>query len=187
MGRQAFVTHMVHRETFLQIQLRPLQHLIRRNLIHGVPDQKSRFTHPQWKRVRNKHKFKIRDASLDSQPKILSSSVEETLQRIMEQTNNDSKSSVILTSKEESVWRKSKLKKKTASSEEDRSLTWSTSSSGSLVPTILSRLMPTYLLLLFEMMIFRNSIRMGRNFIINDENPIWWYLGRTVQTKNTRV
>ena len=41
------------------------------------------------KRVRDKHKIKIRDASLDSQPKILSSSVEETLQRIMVQTNND--------------------------------------------------------------------------------------------------
>ena len=28
---------------------------------------------------------------------------------------------------------------------------------------------------------------MGRNSIINDENPIWWHLGRIVQTKNTRV
>ena len=28
---------------------------------------------------------------------------------------------------------------------------------------------------------------MGRNFIINDENPIWWHLGRIVQIKNTRV
>ena len=28
---------------------------------------------------------------------------------------------------------------------------------------------------------------MGRNFIINDENPISWYLGRIVQIKNTRV
>ena len=36
MGRQAFGTHMVYRETFLQIQLRLLQHLIRRNWIHGV-------------------------------------------------------------------------------------------------------------------------------------------------------
>ena len=39
--------------------------------------------------LRDKHKFKISDASLDSQPKILSSSVEETLQIIVEQTNND--------------------------------------------------------------------------------------------------
>ena len=76
-------------ETFLQIQQRLLQHLICRNWIHGVPEQKSRFTHPQWKRVRAKHKIKIRDASLDSQPKILSSSVEEILQRIMGQTNDD--------------------------------------------------------------------------------------------------
>ena len=28
---------------------------------------------------------------------------------------------------------------------------------------------------------------MGRNSIINDENPIWWHLGRIVQIKNTRV
>ena len=46
------------------------------------------ITHQRWKRVRDKHKIKIRDASLNSQPKILSSSVEETLERIMEQTNN---------------------------------------------------------------------------------------------------
>ena len=28
---------------------------------------------------------------------------------------------------------------------------------------------------------------MGWNFIINDENPIWWHLGRIVQIKHTRV
>ena len=39
--------------------------------------------------MRGEHKIKIRDASLDSQPKIQSSSVEETLQIIMVQTNND--------------------------------------------------------------------------------------------------
>ena len=33
--------------------------------------------------VKDRHKIKIRDASLESQPKILSSSVEETLQRII--------------------------------------------------------------------------------------------------------
>ena len=27
----------------------------------------------------------------------------------------------------------------------------------------------------------------GRNFIVYDENPTWWHLGRTVQIKNTRV
>ena len=31
-GRQAFGTHMVYRETFLQIQMRPLQHLITQEL-----------------------------------------------------------------------------------------------------------------------------------------------------------
>ena len=35
------------------------------------------------------HQFKIRGASQDRQPKIQSSLVRETLQRIMEQTNND--------------------------------------------------------------------------------------------------
>ena len=41
------------------------------------------------KRVRGEHRIKIRDASLDRQPKIQSSLVEETLQRILGQTNND--------------------------------------------------------------------------------------------------
>ena len=49
--------------------------------------QKSRFIHPQWKRVVGKNKMKISDASVDSQPKILYSSVEETLQIVMVQTN----------------------------------------------------------------------------------------------------
>ena len=40
-------------------------------------------------RVKHQNKIKIWDASLDRQPKIQSSSVEETLQRIMGQTNND--------------------------------------------------------------------------------------------------
>ena len=35
MGRQAFGTHMVSRETFLQIQRRLLQHLIRKSRTHG--------------------------------------------------------------------------------------------------------------------------------------------------------
>ena len=44
---------------------------------------------PQWRKVKGQNKIKILDASLDRQPKIQSSSVEETIQRIMEQTNND--------------------------------------------------------------------------------------------------
>ena len=57
-----------------------------------------------------------------------------------------------------------KAQKRTASSEEDRSLTWSTSTSGSLELMILSRIMRTYLQLFFEMMIFRNSIQNGTKF-----------------------
>ena len=37
MGRQVYGTHMVYRETFLQIQRRLLQHLIRKSQIHGSP------------------------------------------------------------------------------------------------------------------------------------------------------
>ena len=36
---------------------------------------------------------------------------------------------------------------------------------------ILSRIMPTYLLLLFEMMIFRNSIRSGMEFLSMTKIP----------------
>ena len=39
--------------------------------------------------MKDEHKIKIRDASLDRQPKIQSSPVEDTLQIIMEHTNND--------------------------------------------------------------------------------------------------
>ena len=46
----------------------------------------------------------------------------------------------------------------------NRLLTWSTSTSGSLEPMNLSRIMRTYLQLFFEMMISRNSIRNGTKF-----------------------
>ena len=49
-------------------------------------------------RRRIKHQSKIRDASLDHQPKI-QSSVEETLQRIMEQTNNDCRFQIFILTK----------------------------------------------------------------------------------------
>ena len=52
----------------------------------------NRFTHQRRRRMRIKHQFKIRDASPDRQPKIQSSLVRETLQRIMAQTNNDCRS-----------------------------------------------------------------------------------------------
>ena len=78
--RQAFEIRMLYRETFLQVQLRPLQHFVRRIWIHGVPEEENRFTHQWLRRVRNKHQFKIRDVSLDRQPKVLSSLVRENSQ-----------------------------------------------------------------------------------------------------------
>ena len=71
-------------------------------------------------------------------------------------------SSIFLTSKEESVWRNKRPRNRTVSFEEDRLLTWSTITSGSLEPMILSRTMPTYSLLVFEMTIFRNSIQSAK-------------------------
>ena len=50
---------------------------------------RNRSIHPEWRKLKGKNKIKVWDASLDRQPKIQSSSVEETLQRIMGQTNND--------------------------------------------------------------------------------------------------
>ena len=45
----------------------------------------------QRREVKGQNKIMISDASQDRQPKIQSPSVEETLQRIMGQTNNDCK------------------------------------------------------------------------------------------------
>ena len=74
-----------------------------------------------------------------------------------------------------------KPKKRTVCFAVGRLLTWSTINSGSLEPTILSRIMPTYSLLVFEMTMFRNSIQSGVEFYNLWQNPIWWYLGRVVQ------
>ena len=73
-------------------------------------------------------------------------------------------SSIVPNSKERSVWRNKKPQKRTVSFVEERSLTCSTSTSGSLEPMIPSRTMPTYLQVFFEVMIFRNSIRNGTEF-----------------------
>ena len=80
---------MVYRETFLKILMRLHQHLIPKNCINGIHRSRSCSIHPQWRKVEGQNEIKIRDASLDSQPKIQSSSVEETLQRITGQTNSD--------------------------------------------------------------------------------------------------
>ena len=77
---------------------------------------------------------------------------------------NRIESSIILTSKEESVWRNKRPKKRTVSFAEDRLLTGSMSTSQSQEPMILSRTMLTYSLLVFEITIFRNSIQSGTEF-----------------------
>ena len=45
---------MENRETFLQIQLRPLQHLIPKNCIHGVQEEQNRFTHQRRRKIENR-------------------------------------------------------------------------------------------------------------------------------------
>ena len=88
-GHQAFGTHMVHRETFFANPVASSSAPFPQELNPWSPRKKSRFTHPQWKRMRDKLKINIRDISLDRQPKILTSPLEETLQRIVGQTNDD--------------------------------------------------------------------------------------------------
>ena len=95
---------------------------------------------------------------------------------------------IILTSKEESVWRNKRPRSRTISFAEDRLLTWFTNTSGSLEPTILSRTMPTYLQLFFEKTIFRNPTQSGTEFYC-----LWRkltpddILEGLYKTKNTRV
>ena len=78
---------MVYRETFLQIQRRLLQHLIRKSQILGSLMYQNTHHHMWW--VKAKHQLSIRDASQDRQPAIHSSPVREDFQIIMVQTNND--------------------------------------------------------------------------------------------------
>ena len=197
------------------------------------------YSGEKWKT----RKIEIWDASLDRQPKIQSSSVEETLQRILRQTNNDcririfsvtssvhqqhlragrwgsrpryvlvhnslrrrchgsrkwswliqwmnlslrhqseefeclilkylmrgslqhwTKSSIIPTSKEESVWRNKRPRSRTVSFVGDRLPTWSMNTSGSLGAMILSRTLPTCSLSVFEVTIFRNSTQSGTEY-----------------------
>ena len=94
-------------------------------------------------------------------------------------------SSLILTSKEESVWRNKRPRSRSVSFAADRLLTWSVSTSGSLEPMILSRTMPTYSLFVFERRYSGIRFKVGRNFNISDENPTW-YLGRIVQKLRIR-
>ena len=52
-------THMVYRETFLQIQMRLHQLLFPKNCINGIRRSKSRSIRPQWRKVKGKNKIKI--------------------------------------------------------------------------------------------------------------------------------
>ena len=87
--------------------------------------------------------------------------------------------------KEASVCKSEKPKKRTVSFAEDRSLAWSTRTSGSLEPTIPSRTMPTFSLLKRRYSGIRFDV--GRNFIIDDKDSTWRHLGGIVQTENTRI
>ena len=69
--------------------MHPHQLLILKNWIHGRQPLRRRVICPQRRKVKDQNKTMIWDASLDRQPKIQSSSVDETVQRIMRQTNND--------------------------------------------------------------------------------------------------
>ena len=57
-----------------------------------------------------------------------------------------------------------KPRNRTVSFAVDRLLTWSTITTGSLGAMILSKIVPTYSLSIYEMMIFRNSIQSGTEF-----------------------
>ena len=92
---------------------------------------------------------------------VLDAKIASGLHRIIRER---SVSSIILTSKEESVWRNKKHKKRTVSFAVGRLLTWSTNTSGSLEPMILSKITPTYSLSFYEMTIFRNALRSGMEF-----------------------
>ena len=89
-SRQISGIHPVYQETFLHIQRLLHQLRILRNwILLGGKLLKNQFTCLQRRKVEDQNETQIWDASPDRQPKIQSSSVEETLQRIMEQTNND--------------------------------------------------------------------------------------------------
>ena len=89
-SRQISGIHPVHQETFLHIHKLLRQLRILRNWIPLERKlSKNQFTCLLQRKVEDQSETQIWDASPDRQPKIQSSSVEQTLQRIMEQTNND--------------------------------------------------------------------------------------------------
>ena len=201
----------------------------------------------QWKRVKVEHKIKIRDASLDSQQKNQSSSVEKTLQRIMGQTNNDCRFQISISKFPTEVMHGSKKWKwliQLIDSVDD--LMSSSSTRGSQMPNfdVLDARIASALNKIIHNSHFKKKnqsggtkgpetgpfpsrktdclldlwvlpghwsqrfcrelcrpihywfskwrssgirFKVGRNFIVNNVNPIWWHFGRIVQIKNTRV
>ena len=79
MAAQIFGIHPVYQETFLHIHRLLHQLRILRNwILLGGKLLRNRFTCLQRRKVKDQNKIEIWDASLDRQPKIQSSSVEET-------------------------------------------------------------------------------------------------------------
>ena len=89
------------------------------------------------------------------------------------------KFSRIPSSRQRTFWMNKRLRKQTNSFVEERSLTWSTTTSGSLTSMNPYSIIPTYFRLLFGMTTFRNSIRDGMKFYCQ------W--SKFVQIKNTSV
>ena len=80
-----------------------------------------------------------------------------------------------------------KSRKRNVSVVDHKSITWSTSTSLPLEPTILSRIMPKYITTGFRNDDIQEFDSKWDGILVYDENPTWWYLGRIVQMKNTRV
>ena len=77
-----------------QLRSGPLQLFIRKSPILASLMYQNTHHHMWW--VKAKHQFRIWDASPDRQPKILSSLVRETLQKIKGQTNNDCRFRILI-------------------------------------------------------------------------------------------
>ena len=261
-------THGTLGNFFLQIQMLLFQHIIRRNWIHGVLEQKSRFTHLQLEKSERQtqdqdqrcqsgqsannsvifsggdsfmnygteqQRLQISDLHFDKFPapatfacwkirfktevcscwhsrtgamhwikevemvhtvddmmsssstqgiqmpnfEVLDARIASALKRIIHK---------ILTSKEETFWRNKRPRSRTVSFVEDRLLILIRSTSGSQDPMILSRMLPTFSVLVFEMWWYsRIRLKVRRSSNVYDENPTWWHLGMIVHVKNSSV
>ena len=97
------------------------------------------------------------------------------------------KSSRITASRKRSVWRKWKLTRKTVSFKADRLLTWSTILPGHWGQWFCRELCTSIYSCSSKWQCSGVRFKMGRNSIVDDTNPNWWYLGHFVQIKKTRV